>query len=209
MSPAKTNPNNQTISPTESGSGVLPAEAERKLREDAGTAVEAAKEEILGIKNEVATQAGATVEQAKAEIGKVAEKAKGIAEDQKEFVAGQIKGVADAVNKVAAELESSDASTAGYARTLADSVSSFSETVQTRNVDELLAMAQDFGRRQPVVFMSAAALMGFAASRFLTSSANRHRPPMTTNGASTDLPRPGQPYGTRQAATRDTMGGGL
>jgi hypothetical protein len=33
--------------------------------------------------------------------------------------------------------------------------------------------AQDFGRRQPAMFLGAAALLGFAASRFLMASATR------------------------------------
>src|SRR5688572_14657843 len=160
MSPAKiTNP--QFPEKTTTGGSVLPAEAERQLRQDADTAIETAKQEILGIKAEVEDQAGAIADEAKAELGKMADKAKGIATEQKEFVSGQLEGVAEAVNKVAGELEAQNATTAGYARTLADTVTSFSDTIKNKDVDELLAMAQDFGRRQPAVFITAAALAGF------------------------------------------------
>jgi hypothetical protein len=36
-----------------------------------------------------------------------------------------------------------------------------------------MQIAQDFGRRQPAAFLGAAALLGFAASRFLLASAKR------------------------------------
>src|SRR5688572_18583144 len=169
MSPANKNPSTQIDEP-KTGS-ILPSAAERQLKEDAGAAVEVAKHEISAVKSEAEAQAGAVIEQAKSEIGKAAEKAKGMASEQKEFVSHQIESVAEAVNKVAGELEANDASTATYARTLADTVNSFSETIKNKDVDELFAMAQDFGRKQPVAFMGAAALMGFAASRFLMASA--------------------------------------
>jgi hypothetical protein len=208
MSPAKNNLNKPTQEESSTGRSVLPAEAENQLKNDAGALADTAKQEFSAVTEEVQAQAGAAVDAAKSEIGKVAEKAKGMAAEQKEFVAGQIESVAEAVNKVAAELESSDASSAGYARTLADTVTSFSETVKTKNVDELLAMAQDFGRRQPVVFMSAAALMGFAASRFLTSSSHRQQT-ATSSSPEKSGTMPGESYRGAENATRDTMGGGL
>jgi hypothetical protein len=218
MSPAKiTNP--QFPEKTATGGSVLPAEAERQLRQDADTAIETAKQEILGIKAEVEDQAGAIADEAKAELGKMADKAKGIAAEQKEFVSGQLEGVAEAVNKVAGELEAQNATTAGYARTLADTVTSFSDTIKNKDVDELLAMAQDFGRRQPAVFITAAALAGFAASRFLMSSATRRQAPATNDlyggtsvgdgGVSGNYAGSTHQSGGTISSTRDPMGGPL
>jgi hypothetical protein len=134
MSPPNNNPDKQTDQP-KTGSSVLPSAAERQLKEDAGAAMEAAQHEISAVKAEAEAQAGAVVEQAKAEIGKAADKAKGMAAEHKEFVSHQIEDVAEAVNRVAGELEANNASTATYARTLADTVNSFSDTIKNKDVD--------------------------------------------------------------------------
>jgi hypothetical protein len=91
-------------------------------------------------------------------------------------VANQFVAVADAIDKVAGDLEESKAPGANYVRIIADNAQQLSANVRDKDVSELLNMAQDFGRRQPVVFMGVAALLGFAASRFLMASAQRARP---------------------------------
>jgi hypothetical protein len=214
--------------------GILSPEAEDQLKEDAGAALETAKSEAGKIASEVQAQAGAVMDEAKSELGKVAAKAKGMAAEQKELVADQIDSVAQAVDKVAGELEANNAATAGYARTFADTVNTFSDNVKNKDVDELLSMAEDFGRRQPAAFMAAAALAGFAASRFLVASQRRHQQLQPTSGsyaAGTAVGDGGvsgnyrsasgmstSPSGsgggssnTRRSSstTRDTMGGGI
>jgi phage-related tail protein len=221
MSPANKDPMTTGYEEPQTGGSVLPSEAERRLKEDAGAAVDAAKKEISAVKHEAEAQAGAVVEQAKHEIGKAAEKAKGMATEQKEFIASQVDDVAQAVNKVADELEGSDAAIGGYARTVADTVTNFSETIKNKDVDELLGMAQDFGRRQPAAFMGAMALMGFAASRFLMASARRNQMPATMGdqyagagvgdgGISGNYPGPSRRRSGRSTTSpRDTMGGSI
>ena len=54
-----------------------------------------------------------------------------------------------------------------------DNAEKLSTSIRDNSIDELMSQAQDFGRRQPAVFLGAAALLGFAASRFLLASANR------------------------------------
>lgn len=198
------------------GSSVLPPDAERKLKKDAGAAVEAAKEEIRTVTAEAGNQAGAVIEEAKAEIGKVADKAKGMANEQKDYVSQRVEDVAAAVNKVAGELEQSDSTTASYARTVADTVSQFSDTIKNKDVDELLAIAEDFGRKQPAAFMAAAALMGFAASRFLVASSHRRPASTAQASASTSVGDggisgnyPGPSRREASASTRDSLGGSI
>lgn len=77
------------------------------------------------------------------------------------------------MSRVAAELGDKQSPTSGYARTLADGLQDFSRTVSERDVDSLMGLAEDFGRRQPAAFMGAAALAGFVASRFLMASGQR------------------------------------
>lgn len=176
-------------SPGQSQSGgVIPPKAEETLRHDAEALVETAKTDFDKVKQEAAEQAGELAETAKAQISDVAEKAKGLASEQKELLAGQIGGMADAMERVAADLEAENASSASYARMIADGATRLSETVKNNDVDAIFNMAQDFGRKQPAAFLGAAALLGFAASRFLLASAKREdqRASQPHNGSAVD-----------------------
>lgn len=145
------------------------------LRADAQAATDEIGAVANKVKDEAVEQAGQLAEQAKAQVADAAEKVKGIAGEQKEFIAGQLGGVAEAVERVATDLEGQNASTAHYARMIADNAEKLSSLVRDNDVDQLLSKAQDFGRRQPVAFLGAAALLGFAASRFVTASAQRQQ----------------------------------
>src|SRR5690349_2658236 len=91
---------------------------------------EAVTEEIGAVankvKDEAVEQAGQLAEQAKAQVADAAEKVKGIAGEQKEFIAGQLGGVAEAVERVATDLEGQNATTAHYARMIADNAEKLS-----------------------------------------------------------------------------------
>lgn len=153
--------------------GMLPSEAERRLREDAGAVVETAKEGLGGIKAEAETEIGALAEEGKRQAGELAQKAKGFAAEQKDMLAGQLGGVAQAIHKAADELDQENATTAGYAHRIAEGMDRITTSLREQDVDGLIAMAEDFGRRQPAAFMATAAIAGFAASRFLRASAGR------------------------------------
>ena len=174
--------------PGQSLGGVIPPKAEETLRHDAETVVETAKSEFDKVKQEATAQAGELAEAAKAQLADVTEKAKGLAAEQKDLLAGQIGGVAEAMERVATDLEGQNASSASYARMIADGASRISDTVKNNDVDAILNMAQDFGRKQPAAFIGAAALLGFAASRFLLASAKRENQRVTQsqNGSAVD-----------------------
>lgn len=152
---------------------VLPPEAKDTLIRDAEAVVETAKSEFDKVATQVSHDAGDLAHEAQARIGDVAHKAKGLAGEQKDLLAGQIGGVAEAMRRVADDLTQNNASGADYARTIAASATRISDTVRENDVDALVGLAQDFGRKQPVAFMGAAALLGFAASRFVLASAKR------------------------------------
>ena len=162
---------------------LLPEDAQGKVMADAAELTSTAKEAVESVKVEAVNQFGNLKEQAQSQLSDATEKAKSFAGEQKDAAGDQLSGVADAISKVANELQDQPA-IAGYANELAGGIKRVSETVKNRNVDELLAMAEDFGRTQPVAFLGAAALAGFVASRFVLSSANRRK-------ATTDnVPRP-------------------
>ena len=143
-------------------------------KHDLGSAAETAKTELDAIAQKAAAEVSNLKQQAGAQIQDATEKAKSFASEQKDFAAGQITGVASAIDRVAEELEGNDQQmVARYARDLASGLTKFGDTVQNKDVDDLLGMAQSFGRSQPLAFLGAAALAGFVASRFALASAQR------------------------------------
>ena len=189
-------------------SGTQPADAAQKVKQDAGAALETAKSELGHLRSEAEAQAASIAEEAKAEVGRLADKAKGMASEHKEVLAGEVDNVAHAVEKVASELEANQSATAGYVRTVSDTVTRFSETLRTNDVDQLLRMAEDFGRKQPAAFAGVMAIAGFAASRFVRASANR-RPRAGANDGAYSSAAGGYDSAARTEVSGSTMGGNI
>ena len=170
------------------------------VKSDAGAVAQEAQNVASQIAAEVTSTASQIADEAKAELRDQAGKIKGIAGEQKDLFATQIAAVAEAVDKVAGELETNGSASAKYARTIANNADKASAIIRDNDVDALFNIAQDFGRRQPAAFIGAAALLGFAASRFLIASANR---PAASASAATEADfgegnssYPGTPSGT-------------
>lgn len=156
--------------PSQSATGT---DLEDRVRQDAADLADTARTDLKSVADEVKHEAAALGEEAKAQIAEVTEKAKTMADEQKQLLVDQMSGVSGALDKVAGELEQKGDGTAHYVRMVADGASKLTSTIGDNNVDDILAMAQDFGRKQPVAFMGAAALLGFVASRFVVASASR------------------------------------
>ena len=151
----------------------LKAPTAETLKGDVGEVVEEAKAVADKVGQEAGAQFSQLSEQARSKVAETAEQAKGLAAHQKDLLAEQIGGVADAMQRVATDLEASGGASATYARMIADNAEQLSATVRDDSVDQIMTKAQNFGRQQPVAFLGAAALLGFAASRFLLASAHR------------------------------------
>lgn len=172
----------------EGGNATTASELNERARDDFGAATDMAKHDLEAIKNKAAEDVADLRERAAEEVGEATEKAKSFAGDQKALAAGQISGIASAIDKVAEELDGSEQQVvARYARDLSAGLSSLGKTIEERDVDDLMGMAQDFGRKQPVAFLGAAALAGFVASRFaLASTHRRENKPAAKQGASNE-----------------------
>jgi hypothetical protein len=157
--------------PASAGGGSTSSDTRRKR--DTGGVTEQAKASIGTAAETVTSGVDQLAQAASDQIAQANEKARGLVADQKDYLADQIGGMAAAMDRVAGDLEQSSESTAHYARLLADNAEKLSTSIRDNSIDELMSQAQDFGRRQPAVFLGAAALLGFAASRFLLASANR------------------------------------
>jgi len=153
------------------------------VSDDAAALAQTAKSDLAGLGEEISQQAAALGEEAQAQVGELAEQAKSMMGEQKDLLAEQLGGVSDALQKVAAELEDDGQISARYVRMVADGADRVTTSLRDNNVDDLLDLVQDFGRKQPVVFLGAAALLGFAASRFVAASATRRAD--TANAART------------------------
>lgn len=99
-----------------------------------------------------------------------------MADEKKNLVAEQLAGVAEALTKVGGEMKEGKTAMVGrYASDLGGSARRLAQNLKNRDMGEIVSMAQDFGRRQPVAFLGLAAIAGLAASRFVLASGSRHR----------------------------------
>lgn len=144
--------------------------------ESARQAVQTSVDEAKEAADEAVNEARHTVDQLSSEASRLAgdarDKAMRFAEENKGRAAEQLSGITMALSKAADELENNDQrQIAGYARDLAGGLERFSTTLRDKGIDELTRSVGGFARQQPAVFLGAAALLGFAASRFAMSTA--------------------------------------
>lgn len=161
-----------------------PTKLQEQTSQDLGALGETAKHDLDAVTQRAKEDVRELGQHASEKVSEATDKAKSFAGSQKDLAAGQINGVAAAITKVADELDSSDQQmVARYARDLASGLSKVGKTVEDRDIDDLMGMAQDFGRKQPVAFLGAAALAGFVASRFALASAHRRETKPSGTGA--------------------------
>jgi ElaB/YqjD/DUF883 family membrane-anchored ribosome-binding protein len=201
------NPLNPT--PGQSPGTSAASDAERRMKEDAGVLAETAKRDFDKIRGEAEHGLHEIGDQAQQQLHQATDKMKGMAGEQKDALADQLGTVAGAVSRVADELQGEQGAVAGYARSIAGGMERLAGDMRQRDVNELVAMAEDFGRRQPAAFMGVAALAGFAASRFLSASARRNNAASTTRstegfGSTSSSYPDGEPI-----VSRDSLGGEL
>ncbi len=96
-------------------------------------------------------------------------------EDRKAAGSERVKSIAGAIRRAADELEGEIPPAATYIRRAADEIETMADSVQRRDVRQLLGDVQSFARRQPAAFLGATVLGGFAVMRLLKA-------PTATNG---------------------------
>lgn len=174
-----------------------------RIRSDAAALTETAQADLSQLGDEVKQQAAAIGDEAKTQLEGVTEKAKGIAADQKDLLVAQLGGVSGALQKVAGELDSGGEAGSRYVRMLAEGADKLTSTVRDNDVDQIIGIAQDFGRKQPVAFMGAAALLGFVASRFVLASASRKPDAASSSGSASS----GTGYGADRSGSTPSGSG--
>lgn len=103
----------------------------------------------------------------------LAEEARRRGEEAKNATAAEINTVSEAFRRAARDLQagSPQERTFGY---LADNLASVSDTVRDKDLGEMLDDVTSFARRNPLVFLGGAALLGFALTRFGRATQEAH-----------------------------------
>lgn len=113
-----------------------------------------------------------TVEKVREQVGSVASEAVGAAKkaatEGKDRATEALSGVAKVVNDAAQVVDDKVGATYGdYARRAADGVSGFADSLQSKDIDDLIADARNFVRKNPAVAIGAAAAVGFVLMRLV------------------------------------------
>jgi hypothetical protein len=94
-----------------------------------------------------------------------------------------IESVADSIRRVSADMETAQPQMAELASTAADQAEAVARYLRETDVRQLIGTVEDFARRQPLVFLGGAFLVGVAASRFVKAAAGPNRLQGPSQGA--------------------------
>lgn len=96
------------------------------------------------------------------------DKAKGYAEDGKARAGDALDDVARMLHDAAASVDAKIGDQYGqYARSAAEAVGNFSQSLQAKSIDELIADAREFAKKSPAVAIGTAAAIGFVLARLV------------------------------------------
>ena len=130
------------------------------------------------------------------------EEARSMAETRKSQVTSELHNIAQAFRTSGRELRTqNEEPVARYANQIADRIENASSYLSGHSVDDLLADAEDFARRQPEIFLGSAFGLGLIVSRFFKSSERQYvrHGDAYSQGAYSQ----GRGYGSMQRTTRD------
>ncbi|MEG3086506.1 hypothetical protein [Sphingomonas sp. PB4P5] len=103
----------------------------------------------------------------------VGDRAKTYVEDGKSRANSALDELAQMINDAAGTVDDKIGAQYGqYARTAADTVSGFSDSLKAKNVDDLIADATAFAKKSPAIAIGTAAALGFVLIRLVQSGLN-------------------------------------
>ena len=119
----------------------------------------------------VASGTAQTLKDGAAKIAQtVGDRAKTYVEDGKGRANSALDELAQMINDAAGTVDEKIGAQYGqYARTAADTVTGFSESLKAKNVDDLIADATGFVKKSPAIAIGTAAAIGFALARLVKS----------------------------------------
>lgn len=99
----------------------------------------------------------------------VATEAGNYAGQAKNAAAEEVKGVASALRTAADEMRSGSPQERTFSQ-IAEGLADASDAMRDKDLGEMVGAVTDFAKRNPMVFLGSAALIGFAATRFAKAS---------------------------------------
>ncbi len=164
-----------------------PGSAEKQgidnLKRTAADATATAREHVQHAGEELRTRATQALDTARESIVEESAAAK-------DTTAGELSRTARALHDAAGNLDGDESGRSQVPQSLlreaANGLDELAQSLQGRTVGEMVGDLSDFGRRNPMAFMGAAALAGFALGRFARASER----PATAAGYPTARPEP-------------------
>lgn len=144
-----------------------------KQAEDLKQQAQQAKSDIKDKSQEIIDEAK---QKGREVAGQAQEKAADLMSEQQQHLAGQIDGVANALQQTARQLDGEQAWLAQGAEQAARSLNSMAGAMRNKDFGTLINELEGYTRRQPAVVLGGAAVAGFLLTRFLKSS-TRHEEP--------------------------------
>lgn len=141
----------------------------RNMAQDAGNAVESG---IETVKRKAADAKAAIVSGAGSTLETVKDVAVEKADSVRETLSDAGQRLASTLERASAESDS-DAFRSRMLSSVAQGLTSASDALRQRSVADLTSDVRALAKRHPGAFMAAAAVVGFAAARFVRSSARR------------------------------------
>jgi hypothetical protein len=128
---------------------------------------------------------------------------------QQQRVAGTLNTVATALHDASREMRKQDETAiAEYVDTAASQVEHFATMLREQDLEQLMSTTAQFARRQPALFLGAAFALGFAATRFIKSSAPSGSGQMSSGNAGLWYERP-DGYDTSSYSSGSGYGGAV
>jgi hypothetical protein len=84
-----------------------------------------------------------------------------------------VETVADSIRRVSADMETEQPQIAEFASTAADQAEALAGYLRENDVRQIIGNVENFARRQPLLFLGGAFVLGIAASRFIKAAAGQ------------------------------------
>jgi hypothetical protein len=81
-----------------------------------------------------------------------------------------VESVADSIRRVSADMETDQPQIAEFALTAADQAEALAGYLRENDARQIIGNVENFARRQPLLFLGGAFLLGIAASRFIKAA---------------------------------------
>ena len=101
----------------------------------------------------------------------------------REQAANGIEHVAESIRRFTADMETEQPAIANAAETAADQAERFAVYLREHDAREILGNVENFARRQPLLFLGGAFVLGMAASRFIKAATTDGTADQTTDGS--------------------------